>query len=183
VTLVLGPVVRLQVQRGRLKPGERGSRVYDPAPLHEVDALHVSAAGCLGRSGDAWLVDVHHAAHPDSRHTPHAPVSLLTTGSYRALRERFGPHLADGVAGENVLVDSDRVLADEVARAFSIGAVLLESVAPAEPCVEFARWCARLGPDASAREDLIALLGGARGWYGVPVAGAVVSLGDVVRLA
>jgi hypothetical protein len=33
---VLGTVVRLQVQRSRLKPGPRSTRVYDPAPLLEV---------------------------------------------------------------------------------------------------------------------------------------------------
>jgi len=182
VSVVLGPAVRLQVQRGRLKPGERGSRVYDPAPLLAVDALRVSDAGCLGRSGDSWVVDVHHRQHPDTRHRAEGPVSILTTGAYRALRKRYGAHVADGVAGENVLVDSDLLLTDLTPAPLSIGAATLESVIVAEPCVEFSHWCAGTPPSVSARADLNALRGGARGWLGIPAAPALVAVGDVVRL-
>jgi len=175
-------VVRLQVQRGRLKPGERGARVYDPSPLLAVDALRVSDAGCFGRSGDSWIVDVHHADHPDTRHRAESPVSLLTTGAYRALRERYGAHVADGIAGENVLVETDLLLTDLSPGPLTIGAAVLETVVVAEPCVEFSRWCAGTPPTVSAREDLNALRRGARGWIGIPVAPAQVALGDVVRL-
>ncbi len=178
----LGRVVRLQVQRGRLKPGERGARVYDPEPLLAVDALQVTDVGCLGRSGGAWLVDVHHRDHPDTRHRTESPVSLLTTAAYRALRARYGPHLADGVAGENVLVDSDLLLSDLEPAQLTIGAVRLHPVVVAEPCVEFARWCARLEPGDSTRGTLVDLRGGARGWIGIPVEPAVVAMGDIVRL-
>ena len=61
---LIGTVVRLQVQRSRLKPGEKTQRVYDPAPLLEVDELQVTPRGVLGPGG---LLDVHHADHADTR--------------------------------------------------------------------------------------------------------------------
>ena len=48
-TGLVGTVVRLQVQRSRLKPGQRGARTYDPAPLLEVPALDVGPDGFLRR--------------------------------------------------------------------------------------------------------------------------------------
>jgi MOSC domain-containing protein YiiM len=180
----LGPVVRLQVQGARLKPGATGERVYSPEPLVAVDELFVGPDGCLGRAGGPWIVDVHHAAHPDTRFGADRVVSMLTTGAYRALRARFGARLADGVAGENVLVDSDELLVGLPLRGLLLGDVSLTGVRPAEPCVEFSRWCRGVGLEDPGGEDarlaLADLLHGARGVYAVPLAAGVVRLGDVV---
>ena len=167
----LGTVARLQVQRSRLKPGAAATRVYDPEPLLEVEALEV---GPRGVTGDGHL-DVHHADHPDSRNRRLANgLSLLPRTHYHSLRERYGPHLLDGVAGESLLLDTEGPWTE----ADLTGALWLETAegelleldgaVAAPPCVEFSRFCLRLppgpvGPDV--RQALVDLDGGARGFY------------------
>lgn len=182
---LLGTVVRLQVQRSRLKPGERGCRVYDPAPLRQVDELEIGPRGVRGRLDhqpdaatdpvDGWLLDVHHADHPDSRNVKGVNgLSLLPVAHHDALRARYGDHLVDGAAGESLLLDTvGSWPADALA-----GTLLLETVdgspltltggMPAPPCVEFSRFClglpvGTLGPEVE--QALVDLDGGARGYY------------------
>ena len=171
----VGTVVRLQVQRSRLKPGPAASRVYDPAPLLEVEALEVGPRGVVGQTSDGPVLDVHHADHPDSRNRRLANgLSLLPRAHYAALRQRYGAHLVDGVAGESLLLDTDGPWTE----ADLAGGLWLETVdgdllpldgaAAAPPCVEFSRFCLGLppgpvGPDV--RQALVDLDGGARGYY------------------
>ncbi len=65
----LGRIVRLQIQRSSLKTGEKPRRSYDPAPLLAVDRVALGPDGVLGEEpgGGAWLVDVHHRAHPETK--------------------------------------------------------------------------------------------------------------------
>ena len=172
---VLGAVVRLQVQRSRLKPGPRASRVYDPAPLLEVAALEV---GPRGVTGDGHL-DVHHADHADSRNRGVNGLSLLPRAHYARLRARFGDHLVDGVAGESLRLDTggawvlDDLHGDLALETTDGGLLAVTDPLVAAPCVEFTRFCLRRppGPDddelAAALEELD---GGTRGFY-VTVAG------------
>ncbi len=172
---VVGTVVRLQVQRSRLKPGPAATRVYDPGPLLEVEALEVAPRGVVGQMADGPVLDVHHADHPDTRNRRLVNgLSLLPRAHYSALRSRYGTHLVDGVAGESLLLDTDVPWAE----ADLAGTLLLETsdgdllelhgAIAAPPCVEFSRFCLRLslgpvGPDVS--QALVDLDGGARGFY------------------
>lgn len=175
---VLGTVVRLQVQRSRLKPGPRGTRVYHPAPLLEVAALEVGPRGVVGQTADGAVLDVHHADHPDSRNVRLLNgLSVLPRAHYAALRTRFGAHVVDGSAGENLLLDTAGPLAEDDLR----GPLLLdteedeplvvEAVMVASPCVEFARWVLGGDPqlpgpvDDELQEAMAALDDGARGFY------------------
>ena len=171
---VLGTVVRLQVQRSRLKPGPPGTRVYDPAPLLQVDALEVGPRGVVGQTADGPVLDVHHADHPDSRNRRLVNgLSLLPRAHYDALRTRYGPHLADGVAGEGLLLETDgpwreHDLAGPLWLGTADGGRLeLPEVMVAAPCVEFTRFClglplGALGPDVE--QALVDLDGGTRGF-------------------
>jgi hypothetical protein len=171
----LGTVARLQVQRSRLKPGPATTRVYDPGPLLEVEALEVGPRGVVGQTTDGPVLDVHHADHPDTRNRRLANgLSLLPRASYAALRSRYGPHLVDGVAGESLLLDtegpwSEADLAGPLRLETTDGDLLeLEQALAAPPCVEFSRFCLGLppgpvGPDV--RQALVDLDGGARGFY------------------
>src|ERR1700694_4918441 len=105
---LLGRIVRLQIQRSKLKRGEKPNRYYDPAPLLAVDELTLTPHGALVRlAGGGTLVDIHHAAHPDTRHLDRTnDLSVGFTPHYAAMRERFGAHLVDGCAGENILVET-----------------------------------------------------------------------------
>lgn len=161
---VLGTVVRLQVQRSRLKPGPRGARVYDPSPLLEVSVLEV---GPRGVTGDGHL-DVHHADHPDSRNNQlRNGLSLLPRAHYERMRALFGDHLLDGVAGESLLLDTDGpwdALPDELLLETADGGLLrLTGAVPARPCAEFSRFCLR--GDEGVEQALEDLDHGTRGFY------------------
>jgi hypothetical protein len=103
----LGRIVRLQVQVAPLKRGTPPDRYYDTERIRRVDALTVTGHGVIGHAPDApnGIVDVHHRDHPRSRHRGDNGISVLTTGHYERMRAEFGPHLVDGVAAENVLLD------------------------------------------------------------------------------
>ena len=172
---VLGTVVRVQVQRSRLKPGPRGSRVYDPSPLLEVPALDVGPRGVVGVTESGPVLDVHHADHPDSRNVGlRNGLSLLPKAHYPVLRARFGAHLHDGVAGESVLLDTDGPWTlDALAGSLVLEAAdgdLLAVADPmaAAPCVEFTRFCLQRPPGPDDDELAAALReldGGVRGFY------------------
>lgn len=167
---LIGTVARLQVQRSRLKPGPRGARVYDPAPLLQVQALEVGPRGCVGHVGAERVLDVHHADHPDTRNRDLANgVSLLPRGHYARLQAQYGEHLQVGVAGESLLLDTDGPWPDgDLLLETDDVPLLLEDVTPIPPCVEFSRFCLRLplGPVGDAvQQALQDLDDGARGWY------------------
>lgn len=191
----LGEIVRLQVQQSSLKVGERPLRRYDPASLLAVAALTLDEGGVTGWTVDGERVaDVHHRDHPASKHRDGTNgVSVGFTGHYAALRDRFGAHLTDGLAGENILVASDRRwvvddLRDGLVIAAAGGARLhLERVIVADPCVEFTRYALcypeSARTDRAVTEGLIFLGAGLRGFYaayrGVP---ARIAVGDRVYL-
>jgi hypothetical protein len=172
---VLGTVVRVQVQRSRLKPGPRGSRVYDPSPLLEVPALDVGPRGVVGVTETGPVLDVHHADHPDSRNVQlRNGLSLLPKAHYAALRDRFGRHLVDGAAGESVLLDTAGpwtmdALSGSLALETADGDLLpLVEPMAAAPCVEFTRFCLQRPPgpdDDELAAALPELDGGVRGFY------------------
>jgi hypothetical protein len=175
---LLGTVIRLQVQTDRLKPGTAPWRRYDPAPLLAVPELALEPAGVRGVTADGRLVlDAHHPEHPRTRHRAGSAVSLMTTGGYAALRERYGAHLVIGSVGESLLLDGGDLTGADLSAGLDIetadGARLaLDHVVPTTPCVEFCRFCVREEPSSSvsalARAALDDLRDGARGFLGVP---------------
>jgi hypothetical protein len=175
----LGRIVRLQVQLAPLKHGERPDRGYDTGRIRRVAALAVTEHGVVGYDAGApeGIVDVHHRDHPESRHRGDNGISLLTTGHYARMRERFGAHVQDGIAAESVLVERPgwldlRDLAHGVAVVpadadpgeLREDGLLLGGAAPAQPCVEFSRVVAG-GAAGSQREPLQELRDGMRGYY------------------
>jgi hypothetical protein len=185
----LGCIARLQVQTEPLKRGEKPDRTYDPSLIREVDELTVTEHGVLGHVNgqDEPILDAHHRDHPRSRFRGDNGLSLGVLGHYTLLRERFGAHVVDGVAGENVLIDHPgRLTLEDLeggVRVLSEEPVVLAPVVVAEPCLEFSRLV--LGEEAattSVREPLQELRGGMRGFYlGVQLgAGARLRVGDAV---
>jgi hypothetical protein len=167
---VIGTVIRLQVQRSRLKLGPRGARVYDPAPLQEVEALEIGPRGCIGLRGDERILDVHHADHPDTRNVKLVNgLSLLPRLNYDRMQQLYGEHLTVGVAGESVLLDLDAPWPEGDLLLETDGEpLLLQDVLAAPPCVEFSRFCLRLpvGPvGAEVTQALEDLDHGVRGYY------------------
>jgi hypothetical protein len=135
---------------------------------------------------------VHHQHHPTSKYDEIGNgMSVGFTAHYDRMRARFGPHLVDGIAGENVLVASDAQIEPEsllggLVIALQDGRqVHLERVIVAEPCIEFTRYALGLDPKqpggAACTEGLRFLRNGMRGFYvsytGEPV---VLAAGDAV---
>ena len=186
----LGPIVRLQIQRASLKLGEKPNRLYDPAALLEVDALTLTPAGAVALLPDgSALLDVHHTAHPRSRNSDGVnDLSVGFTGHYARMRASFGPHLADGCAGENLLVDYEA----QVDLAAIKGGLAIQSaddiwtwlhgVRVALPCVEFSTYAARPSGPGDLKAALQFLDHGLRGFYCVydEAAPATVRVGDSV---
>ncbi len=101
------PVIRVQVQCDRIKPGVAPHREYRPGVLLEVAELCVTPDGAVGVAADGTRhIDVHHRQHPNTRDARgRSGLSIMTTGDYLALRARYGSHLVDGIAGESILLD------------------------------------------------------------------------------
>jgi hypothetical protein len=172
----IGTIKQVQIQRASLKAGRRPYAYYDPTPLLVVDELLLSPDGVVGvADGGEQIVDVHHAAHLASKSRQGSNgISIGFTGHYQAMRERFGAHLGDGIAGENILVECDHVLAlDDLGEQLAIetagGALIrLVDLLVAAPCVEFSQFAAgqaeRLPPEAM-KATLQFLDEGMRGFY------------------
>lgn len=184
----IGTVTRLQIQRSSLKTGEKPDRVYDPAPLLAVPHLLVTPDGVLGAGeGDAWIVDVHHRAHPLTKNEDglHG-VSVGFTSHYAAIRERFGDRIVIGCAGENIIVAADRRFTyDDLAGGVAIVApdgaerVRLKVLDVAHPCRPFTGWALgrRAEPDV-LKSHLQFLDNGMRGFYCVGEGVGTVEAGD-----
>lgn len=185
---VLGTVVRLQLQTSHLKPRPSGSGHYDPAPLQQVESLTVSEQGCAGPDG---LLDLHHAAHPQTRNKRLVNgLSLLPQAHYDRMRATYGEHVVDGVAGENVLLATDRPwtvqdLTGELLLEVDGGTLVMTQPMAAPPCVEFSRWClgrSETGPLTAGVDDEVAaalehLDHGTRGFYLQPQGSGVLRPG------
>jgi hypothetical protein len=177
----LGQIVRLQVQRSSLKlPNADGAahpQRFDPSPLVPVPRLLLQPQGVIGLLDDgSRIVDVHHAEHPASKNQRGInDVSVGFTAHYAIMREQFGAHLSDGIAGENVLIQTaERIELDELSGGLAIETqdgtlAVLEAVVVAEPCVPFTRFCLRLAPAEPSGErvtdSLNQLRQGLRGYY------------------
>lgn len=188
----LGPIVRLQIQRASLKSGERPTRIYDPAPLLAVARLALGPDGALGSPPDqagAWMVDVHHRAHPRTKNEDglHG-ISVGFTAHYHAMRERFGAHLVPGRAGENLIVKTEaRVRLGDVAGGLAILApdqserVRLRVLQVARPCRPFTGWAlGRTVEPAVLKESMQFLEDGMRGYYCVGEGTGIVEVGDLL---
>lgn len=190
----IGTVTRLQIQRGSLKRGEKPTRQYDPAPLLAVPALTVSPDGALGASPDdpeAWIVDVHHRAHPQTKNEDglHG-ISIGFTSHYEAMQEHFGERIEVGCAGENIIAKVDRRFSyDELAGGVAILApdgeerVRLKVLEVAHPCRPFTGWA--LGKQVEPeklKQHLQFLDNGMRGFYCQGEGVGTVSLGDLVAV-
>ena len=145
----LGEVALLQVHGDQVKRIGR----YDPAPLIQVEEA----------------VDKHHEAWPEPG--PRRPLSIGFTSHYAKMRERYWD-IALGAAGENLVIETDRVMALDdlgerlVIRGDNREAVLLP-VKVAKPCLQFSSYMRRLpevGSIQELAEDLVFLGEGTRGF-------------------
>jgi hypothetical protein len=104
----IGTAQFLQIQRESLKEGEHPNHVYNPAPLLTVDKIQLTPDGIVGHTARGEeIIDVHNVNHPGSRYRGDNNISIGFLQNYDVMRNRFGDHLTDGIAGENIFVDAE----------------------------------------------------------------------------
>ncbi len=173
----IGRIKLLQVQQSGLKVKQQPYGYYDPTPLLTVKSLLLYPDGVIGVTPDGRrVIDVHHVEHPASRnHKGVNGVSVGFTSHYEAMRSKFGDHLVDGCAGENILVDADDIITlADLGKRLAIQMqktgelIYLTRLKVAAPCVEFSLFAASHGmalPAPQLKETLQFLDGGKRGFY------------------
>lgn len=191
---LLGPIVRLQVQTSSLKCGDRPHRWYDPAPITAVSRLRLDNGGVTGiddTSGDD-IADVHHRGHPASKFRSENGLSFGFTSHYSIMRDRFGDRLHDGIAGENILIATERAYSLELVQhglviATETGMIAIDEVQVAAPCAEFSKFALGYARDQAAdravTEAIQFLHQGVRGFYatlGDSEPAVTIHLGDLV---
>lgn len=170
----IGRVKLVQVQRASLKAGH----LYDPAPLTEVAYLRLTPVGVIGVAADGEeIVDIHNANHAHSRNSGRNAFSFGFTAHYAQMRQRFGGHMRDGIAGENIIIECDLPFSveDLGARiAFENPetgrAITLEQPRTMAPCEQFSRYASGK-PDlggAEMKTTLQFLSDGRRGFCATP---------------
>jgi hypothetical protein len=193
---IIGPIVRLQIQRSPLKVGEKPHRKYIPDPIASVETLLITRLGITARVDGGETFDVHHRAHPSTKNADgRNGISIGFTSHYAEMRRRFGPHLWDGCAAENILVASNRRFGlDDLAGGLILldaqrcAKARLEQVDVAHPCRPFCGFAHEhrtVEPDV-LKESLAFLDDGMRGFYcslGRDSGPVVVRCGDLVAVA
>ncbi|GAC1392065.1 MAG: hypothetical protein NVS4B11_07730 [Ktedonobacteraceae bacterium] len=167
----IGRIILLQIQPASIKVGE--SEYYDPTQLLIVDELLLSQPGVIGVTSDGQhIIDIHNANHPHSKSRGDNGFSIGFTSHYDAMRSRFGEHLVDGCAGENITIETDRTyqladLRDGLAiQQVRTGAfIFLTDVASVIPCLPFSNYASQrtLAP-YKVKETLQFLMHGRRGF-------------------
>jgi hypothetical protein len=145
----LGKVKLVQVQPAGMIIETPGESFYDVTRRVEVESLFITALGIeADLPNGGHVLDIHHINHPDKAYTDDL-VSIGFTSHYAAMRDRFGNHMHDGTAGENIIIESDREiwLADlgqqvVIENAATGDRSLLDILRIATPCKEFSHFAA-----------------------------------------
>jgi hypothetical protein len=168
----LGKIVLLQIQTAALKVADQPEQRYDPVALLSVPdlTLTVSGAQTMLPNGEV-ILDIHNADHPQSKNSKGKnDLSIGFTSHYTEMRERYGEHLSDGIAGESILVAIDRrVTLGELQNGIAIqtgnGLVKLQNLRIALPCSPFSKFASRSTEPEVVKAALQFLDGGTRGFY------------------
>ena len=169
----IGKIVRLQIQPTGLKFGTKTEQYYDPSKLMPTETLTLTPQGAFTRGPQGAVLDIHHAEHPASKNSGgRNDLSVGFTSHYTAMREQFGAHVADGCAGENILIEtSERVDLARLASGLVIEydpsktRVRLQSFRVARPCVPFSTYASRQEDGEELKPVLQFLNDGMRGFY------------------
>lgn len=175
---VIGHIRQLQVQIDALKTGEGSGRRYDTAALRLVTAARLSSEGVVGLQGGRELLDVHHSRHRRSRNKESNAISFNFIPHYEQMRDRFGPNLALGCGGENLLIALNEGLVLEDSLEIAALTLLVETrdshrgsltnIKVARPCVPFSEFVLDMDgkPPAEVTKEAIQFLDeGMRGYY------------------
>jgi len=145
----LGRVKLVQVQPSGLIIETPSGDFYDATRRVEVEKLIITALGIeADMLNGERVLDIHHINHPDKAYKDDL-ISIGFTSHYAAMRERFGEHMEDGVAGENIIIEFDREIWMEdlgqqivIENADTKHQIKLDVLRFAAPCNEFSHFAA-----------------------------------------
>lgn len=147
----LGKVKLVQLQPTGLIIQTPTGEYYDPSRRVEVEKLHITTEGieAVTPAGE-HVLDIHHLAHPDKAYGNDDLVCIGFTSHYAAMRTRFGEHMIDGVAGENIIIEYDQeIWPEDLGQGIVIenqetgSLAFLDLVRFAAPCDEFSHFVAQ----------------------------------------
>jgi hypothetical protein len=146
----LGQVKLTQVQPTGLIINTSSGSTYDPSRRLEVNHLLITPQGIEATTPDGKRVlDIHHTDHPQTRSVGGDGVSIGFTSHYAAIRTRFGEHMLDGIAGENITIENeDEIWLEDLGQQIAIvnpgsgRKTLLDVKGYAAPCEEFCHFAA-----------------------------------------
>jgi hypothetical protein len=147
----LGTVKLVQVQPSGLIIETSSGYFYDVTRRVEVEKLLITSLGIEATTTEGeHVLDIHHLNHPDKKYDDDDLVCIGFTSHYKAMRERFGEHLENGTAGENIIIEYDQeVWEDDLGQQIAIEnaetgrKTLLDVLSIAAPCEEFSHFVAK----------------------------------------
>lgn len=172
----LGHVKLVQIQPGGLIIKTPSGYFYDASRRLEVEELIISERGIEATAPTGkHVLDIHHLDHPDKAYDSDDLISIGFTSHYQAMRDKFGEHMVDGVAGENIIVENKQEIWLEdlgsqiiIENSKTGQQTILDQIQIANPCEEFSHFAAcsqdkRLAAD-KLKSTLKFLSGGRRGF-------------------
>lgn len=172
----LGRVKLVQIQPDGLIIETPSGYIYDASRLVKVDRLRITSLGIEATTPQGERVlDIHHVNHPDKAYDEDDLISIGFTSHYQAMRARFGEHMVDGIAGENIIIEYNKeVWTEDLGPQIAIEntetgqMTLLDLVCFAAPCDEFSHFAAQSQdkrlPAADLKSTLKFLNNGRRGF-------------------
>ncbi len=191
----LGRVKLVQVQPSGLIIETPSGYYYDASRRLEVDSLEITPLGIEATTPNGeHVLDIHHMNHPDKAYDNDDLISIGFTAHYEAMRARFGEHMVDGIAGENIIIEYEaEVWSEDLGKGITIEnqdtrhRAALGLISFAAPCREFCLFAAQSQHErlpADKLKDTLQFLGkGRRGFLLVMSNGqdsALVRVGDSV---
>jgi len=191
----LGRVKLVQLQPSGLIIEKPSGYFYDASRRVEVDRVLITSKGIEATTPiGEHVLDIHHIDHPDKAYDNNDLICIGFTSHYDAMRARFGEHMVDGIAGENIIIEYEKeIWPEDLGSQIAIEnketgqKTLLDVVCFAAPCDEFSHFAAQSQherlPAAKLKFTLKFLNNGRRGFLLVMSAGqesATVQPGDRV---
>lgn len=144
----IGRVKLVQLQPSGLIIETGSGYCYDATRRLEVDRLEITSLGieATNQAGERVL-DIHHISHPDKAYDNDDLVCIGFSSHYEAMRARFGEHMVDGIAGENIIIETEEeVWLQDLGQGIAIenqdtkSKTRLDIISFASPCQEFSHF-------------------------------------------
>jgi hypothetical protein len=144
----IGRIKLVQLQPAGLIIETPSGDFYDATRRVEVDQLQMTSLGIEATTPEGeHVLDIHHLSHPDKAYDDDDLVCIGFTPHYEAMRARFGDHMVNGIAGENIIIESEQeIWLPDLGKGIAIenqdtkSQTVLDLVSYASPCHEFSHF-------------------------------------------